>query len=402
MRNKMLLALIVVLVIVAGSLFATDSRMAALGSPFGYIRDSSDLSSFPGAINRYNRQLVGELYSSGSSSDWTIGANLPIMNYIWGVYLNTNTGVNVDSYINTAPPNYYSPGDLDISKKIQFYVGLMDHFGAGFAMAIDSKKTDMADNPNKFYEAAATYLEFSGGMSTDKIDAGGKLSIAGASVENDINENTEKYSEMTLQGSGRYYLMDNNSLAVMAVGNLAINTIKEESKVVAASTITGTIKDSHMMVDVGIGANYKMGEKNTVIFGVKPLRFATYNNEESGSNQSGHDGTKYGYTYVPEYNLAVESQIASWLVGRVGARQNYLFYSRTYDPTGDWDDVSGQEEDTDSYYTSSFNMNLGLGFKFGKFCIDTVLSKSLLHDGPYFIGGTGSGLATQVSVSYRN
>ncbi len=402
MKNKMLLALLVMLALLAGSLFATDSRMTALGYPFGFIRDSSDLSSYPGAIHRYNRQLVGELYSSGSSNNWTIGANLPIMNYIWGVYLNTDTGVNVDSYINTAAPNYYNPGDLDISKKVQFYIGLMDHIGAGFAMAIDSKKNDVADNPNKFSQASASYIELSGGMSTDMLDAGAKISIAGAKVENDVNDNTENYSDLALQGSGRYYLMDNSNLAVMAVGNLAINTIKEESKVVAGSTITGTIKDSHMMIDAGVGANYKMGEKNTVIFGVKPFRFASRNYEESLSNASGHDGTKYMYTYVPEYNLAVESQIASWLVGRIGARQNYVFFTDTYDPTGDWDNASGQEEDTDSFYTSSFNMNLGLGFKFGKFCIDTVLSKSLLHDGPYFIGGTGSGLATQVSVSYKN
>ena len=73
-----LVVLFMLLAAVTGSLFATDSRMTALGSPFGFIRDSSDLSSFPGAINLYNRQLVGELYSSSASSDWTIGANLPI------------------------------------------------------------------------------------------------------------------------------------------------------------------------------------------------------------------------------------------------------------------------------------------------------------------------------------
>jgi|GEM_PF-443780 len=402
MKDMKLVVLFMLLAAVTGSLFATDSRMTALGSPFGFIRDSSDLSSFPGAINLYNRQLVGELYSSSASSDWTIGANLPIMNFIWGIYLNTDTGVDVDSYINTAVPNYYSSGDLDISKKVQFYFGLMDHFGAGFAMAMDSKKSDMADNPNKFVNESATYVEFSGGMSTDALDAGAKISIAGASVKNDINENTEKYSEMSLQGSGRYYLIDNEDFAVMGVGDLAFNSIKEDSKVVGASAITGTTKDSHMMLDVGVGANYKMGEKNTVIFGVRPLRFASLSYKESQSNLNGEDATTYSYTYVPEYNLAVESQIKPWLVGRLGASQNYVFYSKNYDPTGDYDSVSGNQEDLDSYYTSSFIMNMGLGFKFGKFCVDTVLSKSLLHNGPYFIGGAPSGLATQVSIKYTN
>jgi hypothetical protein len=46
-------------------------------------------------------------------------------------------------------------------------------------------------------------------------------------------------------------------------------------------------------------------------------------------------------------------------------------------------------------------MNLGLAFNFGKFTIDTVLSKSLLHDGPDFLGGQTAGLATQASVKFE-
>jgi hypothetical protein len=58
--------------------------------------------------------------------------------------------------------------------------------------------------------------------------------------------------------------------------------------------------------------------------------------------------------------------------------------------------------DEDSYYTSGFFMDMGLGIKFGKFCIDAVLANDLLHDGPYLIGGWGNGFASMLSVTYNH
>jgi hypothetical protein len=46
-------------------------------------------------------------------------------------------------------------------------------------------------------------------------------------------------------------------------------------------------------------------------------------------------------------------------------------------------------------------MNLGLALHFGKFTVDTVFTKSLLHDGPDFLGGQTAGLANQVSVKFE-
>ena len=402
MNRKNALLVFALLAIMAGSLFATDSRMAALGYPFGYIRDNSDISSFPGAINRYNRSMFGELPSPGSSSYWTLGANLPVRDFVCGVYLNKSTGTYIDNLFYGSPAvNFYNPGDLDISRKIQFYLGMMDTFGFGFGMAIDSKKTDLADNPNKYSEASASYLDFSGGMSTDIMDVGAEFNIASASVKNDFNDYGNDYGEFCLSASGRYYVMDDSDLAVMALGDFALESIKLEEKTTPApTTYKGT--ENSLMIDFGAGVNYKMGDKNTIIFGVKPFRFANTNWKTTVSGLSGEYATKESYIYVPEYNLALESQVFPWLTGRIGARQNYVFYSMTDDPTGAWDTVSGHEIVEDSEYYSGFVMNCGLGFKFGKFGIDAVLSKSFLHDGPYFIGGISNGLASQISIQYKN
>ncbi len=402
MNRKTMLLVFALLALMAGSLLATDSRMAALGYPFGYIRDDSDISSFPGAVNRYKNSMFGELSSPGSSSNWTLGVNLPVRSFVGGVYLNKPTGTYIDSYFSPSGVNFYNAGDLDISRKIQFYLGMKDAFGFGFGMAMDNKKNDLADNPNQYSEASAMYLDFSGGMSTDIMDFGAKFNIANASVENDFNDYGNDYSEFGLQASGRFYLMDDSDLAIMALGDFALESIKAEEKTTPAPATTWTEKENTLMVDLGAGVNYKMGDKHTIIFGVKPFRLANINWKTTVSSSSGEEGEKYSYLYVPEYNLALESQVFPWLIGRVGARQNYVFYSRTYDPTGNWDNNSDHQIDEDSYYFSSFVMNVGLGFKFGKFGIDAVLSNNFLHDGPYFIGGISNGLATQVSVKYNH
>jgi hypothetical protein len=90
--------------------------------------------------------------------------------------------------------------------------------------------------------------------------------------------------------------------------------------------------------------------------------------------------------------LALESSILPWLTARVGARQNYVFYSVK--------DEGEDEIEEDSSYDSEFVMNLGLGFNFGRFTIDTVLEKDFLHNGPDFIGGNGNGLASKISLTY--
>jgi hypothetical protein len=82
----------------------------------------------------------------------------------------------------------------------------------------------------------------------------------------------------------------------------------------------------------------------------------------------------------------------------VGANQRYVFW--TYSEEDDYEAGNNDESEATAAQNSIFDMNLGLAFNFGKFTIDTVLSKSLLHDGPDFLGGQTAGLATQASVKF--
>lgn len=121
MNHKTLIMLLILLVLVAGGLFATDSRMTALGYPYGFLRDNTDIHAYPATIFKYNRSMTGELYDAGDDWNWTLGANVPINSSVFGLYLNLPTGVDVGDHLDW---NYgYRDTDLDISKKIQFYFG---------------------------------------------------------------------------------------------------------------------------------------------------------------------------------------------------------------------------------------------------------------------------------------
>ncbi|MCK9310353.1 MAG: hypothetical protein M0P99_08780 [Candidatus Cloacimonetes bacterium] len=385
MNRKALLLLFVVLALSVSSVFATDSRMTALGNPFGFIRDNSDISAYPGVINMYERNLRGEL--GMSSSDWKIGANLPFMGNTLGVYLNTDTNIDVDDFFTTW--NHYSTGDLDISKKIQFYYGFMEKFGVGFAMAMDSKKKDLTGVADKFANLSATYFELTGGMSDEKMDIGAGIGFWGASSKNDIDANEATLGGFGFSAQGRYFVMENDDFDFVASANLAINSNSQEDKTAASNS---TVDVSMMLFDLGVGMNYKFDAKNSIIVTMKPLSFKSEGWEQK--DPSATDKGSESWMYIPTYSIGLESQIKPWLTGRVGASQHYAFYSDKYDP-------AGTTNSEDSEYLSGFNMDMGLAFKFNKFTVDTVLSKTLLHDGPDFIGGRSPGLASMVSVDYN-
>ncbi|MBW6514528.1 MAG: hypothetical protein K0B87_07215 [Candidatus Syntrophosphaera sp.] len=418
MNRRTSMLLLTALVFLAGGLFATDSRMTALGYPYGFIRDNSDVTLYPATIFQYNRSVRGELYAptyyyanKTQSYDWTLNAHMPLKKNIFGVYLNFPTGVDVDYYL------YYDLGTkytgLDISKKIQFYLGLADNLALGFGMAIDSEKTKASewDSVNEEYvyeyeeKMSASYFELSAGMSTDLMDLGLALYLAGAGAENDADINylinEAAFSQFGAKLAGRYFLLEESTLDMAAAANLKFRTGSSEASYDFPNPVkakyTFTEKHSDFLFDAGVGANYKPGPNHNIIFTVKPIRFATEAWKDSDSETDYTETWNYSWIFVPEYTLGLESQIAKWLTGRVGAIQQYVFYKRTYEA-----DTGSKDVETDEFaqYRSSFDMNLGLAFKFGKFTVDTVLSKSLLHDGPDFIGGQTNGLATQVSVNF--
>jgi len=397
MNRKSLVLLLISLVLVASGLFATDSRMTALGYPYGFIRDDTDIHTFPSTIFRYNRSVTGELLTAGNSLEWTIGTNVPLKANVLGFYLNLPTQVDLDGHINW-------PGfDLDLSRKVQFYYGFKDKFALGFGMAIDSEKnTREIDATNTDYteDLSAHYFEISAGMSVDKMDLGAKIYLRGASAGDDDNNaivDESSHSGLGITLGGRYFIQENNSLDLVALANLGFESMGDKVEYGAGNAEEET-SYSRLGFGLGVGADYKIAPNHHIVLTVKPINLISMSstNTNSVNNDEFKDGLSL--VFLPEYSLGVESQITKWLTGRVGANQRYVFWKISEES----EYSSGNDEiETWANYDSFFDMNLGLALHFGKFTVDTVFTKSLLHDGPDFIGGQTAGLANQVSVKFE-
>ncbi len=361
MRSRVSILFLMVTLLATTGLMATGARMQSMGNPHGFVRDYTDIFTFPATIYQYEGRVVGDLVNPDNQF-WTIGALVPYENNLIGIHLNRPTGVN-----------FFAIPDMDISRKIEFNAGLMDIYGVRFAMAIDSEDNGI--------ERGAHFYELGGGMSTDMLDLGLRLYFAGASEDNGT-EITESVFGMGL--AGRYFLQDDDDFTIMALGGLGFESASGEEK-----TDNGSIDASgfDLVLQLGAGINYNLDENNMFILGIKPFRLATVSEDWDGDEES------ESWIYIPEYHIGLESRITDWLTGRLGARQSYAFYSEKDDP-----DAAPSEEASE--YISEFQMNLGLAFNFGQFTIDTVLQNDFLFNGPDFIGGNGNGIASRISVTY--
>lgn len=388
--NKKTLFLLVAGLFIMTSIFATQTRMSGLGNPTGLIEDDTDVFVYPATIFNYSG-AVAELQQGAGSTQWNMSANIPILEYKLGVYLNRDTMIDL--------PGIGRGIDLDIAKSVEFNFGFMDKFAIGFGTAADYDVEEEIPNANGTFknEPSASYFSFFGGYSDNGLDVGLRLEMARAE---DIDNNGDflEISHTAFGLKGRQYIMneDNMSLIVQAAYMMSMEEHNYEN-------LDGEkIQDkelSESMLEIGFGLQVKANDRHKIIFGLTPIIYNPMSQEITTYGAADDIVVKSDDTWMffPEYNLAVESQICSWLTGRVGANQVYAHVTEEMD----YDETMAQEDTEETYYAKNYNMNLGLTFSFGNFCLDTVLEQELLFEGPDFIGGNANGLASEVSVKYK-
>ncbi len=394
--NPKPLVLFLALALMAGGLFATDSRMTALGYPYGVIRDDTDIHFFPGTIFKYNRGIYGELYSNGDDWDWSLGANVPMKTNVFGLYLHLPSEIDMDEHL-----NYNS--NLELYHKVQAYYGFAEKFALGLAFGFDSATEDYDSGSSKtrFVEKQqGQFVELKFGMSEEKLDLGAKVLYQGAKINEKIdNTSTDvaSYSGFGVDLGGRYFIQEDSMLDLAIFGDLGYEALTDEYE---PTGVKSTLKLAHSDINaaVGIGANYKLAPGHSIIMTFKPIGVYSANVKDTNNFNNNVFKNTQTYLTLPEYTLGVESRITKWLTGRVGARQNFGIWT--------WKDEAELESNVNlhdiwSEYEADFDMNLGLAIKLGKFTIDTVFSKNFLHDGPAVIGGSTKGLNSQVSLKFE-
>jgi hypothetical protein len=367
------IALIGMFVLIASvSLFATETRVTSMGGVGFYMKDNSNIFFYPGAINQYTGQVIGELRVKNNTRTYTLGVNYPINDKsVFGMYLNRPIGVTVPSGI-VDEVTLDQTTDFFYGRKLSSY-----DMGIRFSWALDSYKEDTS------YKEGAHYFGLGFGLSNEKIDIGANFEMPGVKATyTDVGEN--KWSGTGFGLNGRMFYGDKTK--IVPVVNFRFGSAKADMDTMSENP---DVDYSMMDLGLGVGLNHQLNEDNLVVLGLEVLGLST----EKQEIDSGNTYTTTTTT-MPALYMGLESKINNWLTGRVGAAQVFqTVKDKTEPPSGP------SIENSD--HTSNYNVYFGLGIHFGDFLLDAAVNEGLFFDGPNFISGQNNAMANKLSITYK-
>jgi hypothetical protein len=378
LRSTVLVALIGLFIFSASvTLFATETRVGSMGGVGFYMKDNSNIFFYPGAINQYTGQVIGELRVKNANQTYTVGVNYPINDKsVFGMYLNRPIGLDIpDEIVN----------EVTLDQATEFFYGMKSsNYDMGFrlSIALDSYKDDTTD------KESAHYFGLGFGISNDAMDLGLSFDMPGISrkyYEDEATVQTEnKWSGIAFGANGRMFYGERTK--IVPVVNFRFGKSKADW-----DTITGNpdVDYSMMNLGLGVGLNHPINEDNLLVLGVEVLGLSSLKAEEDS-----------GYTYtttvttMPGLYMGLESRINNWLTGRVGAAQVFQTTKDKSEPP------SGSSYET-SDYASDYKVYFGLGIHFGDFLLDAAINEGLFFDGPNFVSGQSNAMANKLSLTYK-
>jgi len=357
---------------------ATETRVGTLGGVGFYMHDNSNIFYFPGAINTYSGQVIGEFRVKNNDNSYSIGVHYPVGDFsVLGVYLNRPIPLSI------------SPGvvqNVTLNHTTDIFYGMqLSQFDLGFKASFGADGI-VVDNGAGEDKESARYLALGVGISNEKMDLGGHIELPSAKSDPDGDVGDQDWGGFGFAGAGRLFLGETTK--IVPVGLISIRSTTSDF-----GSAVGKIKYTDMNLGAGIGVNHELNESNMLVMAIEVLGFQGSSEDSSDLETPGGKIT-YGRLTFPGFYIGAESRIKSWLTGRLGAAQVYQAIATTYEPE------TGNEQKT-SFTNSQFNVSFGLGFNFGDFTLDAAINEGLFFDGPNFISGTTEPMARRLSLTYK-
>lgn len=422
---KTALMLTLVLLLVASSLMATDTRVFTMGDNNGILLDDANIWLYPSRINFYpdlaNIELAGSgeyriplgpveyRYNQGISR---IGVNMKFNDdnpYVIGIYLH-----NQDGYYNSFSPvgipghgsvyddDYYDAesnsnrrGDFFYGRKMgEANVGLR----VGFTHSSYKNLSATSYNENAFsqmnidlgmtlkeglIDIAVGYERFSftdmitvnlnqglgdttlwGGVDNYKPDGNKKFYIRGRHFH-ELNSKVTLVPHVEFS-SAKYKSEEYDWTAAPAPDSGYYNRLDQTSET--------TVKD----FTFGGGLHYMPASKVLTVldFGLRTTKIEQdhLNIDEDTTN------TSWKWTSLPYFKLGFEASVFRWLDVRFGAESYWTKY--TYEQMPSASKATWKYPDNREY--------LGFGFNWGNFHVDTYANPQLFTNGFQFISGNST------------
>ncbi len=376
MNNRMsLIVSLGLMVLLLTNLYATETRVSAMGGVGYYLRDNSNIFVFPGTFLSYQNQVVGEFRVKNNDQFYSIGAHIPVSsNSAVGAYLNS-------------PLNLIIPGgvvdNIELNRASDIFYGTkLDNFNLGINLRIGMDKyTNDVDSLTE----SGRYIAVGAGISNEKMDLGVLLEFPGASLEEGQLE--RNYSGFGVGFNGRFWLKKKGKFQLLPLVYGYYGSSNREI-IPGGGGTTQETDYGNMQLAAALGVNYELNEDNLIVMGLEAIGYSKLSTDIKDAGES-----SVSTMTLPGIYLGIESKIAEWLIGRLGAAQVFQSTTFTSKPDG------GSETETTSYETQ-FKMTFGVGIMFGNFLLDAAINEGIFFDGPNFISGTQEPIATRLSITY--
>lgn len=357
--------------------FASETRVASMGSTGLFIHDNSNVVLFPGSLYLYGNEVITEFRFKGDPNTFTAAVHLPFGDRAFGgIRLNRNLMLPVPAGV---------AQNLNLDRASDFVFGLKageNNFGLRASFAFQNNKTP-GDTTLPNIDESSQYYEVAAGLSGTFYDFGIYFNLP--TIKSTVGAIETKWEGTGFGASGRYYLGPPDG--IMYVPAFIVNSLSAD-----LNNQSGATKNNFLEVRFALGFHYQINKTNLIVLGVEPFGFTESKND-------GPQGIeKIRTTNLPAFYLGGETHAKSWLILRLGAIHRTQEYKVTMEP------LNGVTTES-SMRDSQFNLSVGVGFRIGKFLADFDINDDFLFEGPDFISGHGSGqgedLFNRLSITYN-
>jgi hypothetical protein len=383
-KSKMVFVAILLFALIPFAANATITRVTGMGgSDANYIlKDAANPGIWPQLIREYPNLAGGDISGNAFQKAY--------VNYDFGtdkcvlqIALDCGSGPLFRTGPDFNDPSFPAvPGDYN---KLSITYGRpMGDLLVGVALRYAGKsfKQDENGRGGKRDASYSTFgLDLGCSALEKKLDLALGFDFASFSDKQAGTEVLKNDGSMDIGFNGRYWYTANDKYAL--IPNVKFNMKKDAAKDPSAND---KYAESTTMFGLGVGNNWTPVEDMLAIFEVGLMSSST----KYEVTQSGTKAPDVKETNMDIYwRLGFETQIFSWLNGRVGAQRNW---------------VSNKDETTagkPEYGSSVTNTYIGATTHWNRLNLDLLVDPGWLQRGPYFIGGTqGNNMFSMISLKY--
>jgi len=404
-KINLTMRIVVVLLTVVSSLWASGTRLETLGYMTNfYLVDSYNIWIFPSTVVQYNNNVF--LESEIGYPLYEGGVNLPITPQItMGLYMSNSTmTISYSDVIDPSNPNNFMDQAQEQLDLFGGYSAEQYDIGLHLARYANSLEYTNPDDNNDNYSAGVSSFSIDAGLTykpDNRSRIEGTISFTTRSfkleaVGQDPDQATEPYGHNTIALAARYLYSMTDKVVLAPFLGFSSQGEGFTSLVPNANPVSVLDKETSFILGVGFNIIPRDRVLVTCATGMASTSSTTEISLTSGTAPVQPES---GYMALPFVNIGLEAELCKWMGFRLSM---YKLMERMTSSSAVDNNTLDEYKETSNPYSA----NMGVYFRIGRLKIDTLIdtdsNADFLHNGPYLLSGhqyTGN-LFKRVSVIY--